>query len=141
MEFNDRLGVHANQRLEHFKHVRVAIQNDVHRARGQLAALIHAQPEEILFTSGATEANNLAILGLADYGKEVRIHGMRVVSGDLVHMDRHGAVTIPEAVAEKIPAACKLLARKEAVILEMARAPGFDIEKLKVALAKQDEIH
>ncbi len=78
---------------------------------------------------------------LADFGKEVRIHGMRVRSGDIVHMDRHGAVTIPEAVAAKIPAACDLLARKEAVILDMARAPGFDIEKLKVALAKQEEIH
>jgi len=49
--------------------------------------------------------------------------------------------TIPEAVAARIPAACDLLARKEAVILEMARAPGFNVAKLKDALAKQDEIH
>lgn len=34
-------------------------------ARGQLAALAGVQPEEILFTSGATEANNMAIKGLA----------------------------------------------------------------------------
>src|SRR5499426_70435 len=61
---------------------------------------------------------------LADFGKEVRVAGMLVRSGDIVHMDRHGAVTIPEAVAQKIPAACDLLGRKEAVILEMARAPG-----------------
>ena len=39
------------------------------------------------------------------------------------------------------PAACDLLARKEAVILEMARAPGFNVAKLREALAKQDEIH
>ena len=44
-------------------------------------------------------------------------------------------------LAAKIPAACDLLTRKEAAILDMARAPGFDIEKLKIALAKQDEIH
>lgn len=37
----------------------------VDRARGQVAALIHAQAREIVFTSGATESNNLAILGLA----------------------------------------------------------------------------
>ena len=30
---------------------------------------------------------------------------------------------------------------KEAVILEMARAPGFNVAKLREALAKQDEIH
>ena len=78
---------------------------------------------------------------LADYAKEVRVAGMLVRSGDLIHADRHGAVTVPAALAEKIPAACDLLARKEAVILEMARAPGFDVAKLREALAKQDEIH
>jgi regulator of RNase E activity RraA len=78
---------------------------------------------------------------LHDFGNEVRVAGMLVRSGDLVHADRHGAVTIPEAVAGKIPAACDLLSRKEAVILEMARAPGFTVAKLREALAKQDEIH
>lgn len=78
---------------------------------------------------------------LADFGKEVRVAGMLVRSGDLVHADRHGAVTIPAGLAEKIPAACDLLARKEAVILEMARAPGFNVAKLREALKKQDEIH
>ncbi len=78
---------------------------------------------------------------LADFGKEVRVAGMLVRSGDIVHADRHGAVTIPAALAERIPAACDLMARKEAVILEMARAPGFTVDKLREALKKQDEIH
>jgi regulator of RNase E activity RraA len=78
---------------------------------------------------------------LHDFGKEVRVAGMLVRSGELVHADRHGAVTIPANLAGKIPAACDLLARKEAVILEMARAPGFNVAKLREALAKQDEIH
>jgi cysteine desulfurase len=37
----------------------------IEAARAQVAALIGAQPEDIIFTSGATEANNLAILGIA----------------------------------------------------------------------------
>jgi cysteine desulfurase len=37
----------------------------VERARAQVAGLIGALPEEIVFTSGATEANNLAIRGVA----------------------------------------------------------------------------
>ena len=37
----------------------------VEAARGQVAALIGARASDVIFTSGATEANNLAILGLA----------------------------------------------------------------------------
>ncbi|HEV8015730.1 MAG TPA: aminotransferase class V-fold PLP-dependent enzyme [Stellaceae bacterium] len=42
----------------------------VERARGQLAALIHADPREIVFTSGATEANNLAVKGALRFHKQ-----------------------------------------------------------------------
>lgn len=41
----------------------------VARAREQVAAVVAARPDEVTFTSGATESNNLAILGLAAAGK------------------------------------------------------------------------
>ncbi len=78
---------------------------------------------------------------LADFGKQVRVHGMIVRSGDLIHADRHGACVIPAAVADKIPAACDLLTRKEAVILGVARKKGFNMDQLREALNKMDEIH
>ena|SRR6476661_802145 len=37
----------------------------VQQAREQVASLVGAQPGEVIFTSGATEANNLALLGYA----------------------------------------------------------------------------
>jgi regulator of RNase E activity RraA len=78
---------------------------------------------------------------LADFGKQVRVAGMTVRSGDLIHADRHGACVIPAAAADKIPAACDLLARKEAIILGVARKPGFNMDQLRNALNKMDEIH
>ncbi len=41
-----------------------AARDRVEAARAEVAALIHAEPEEIVFTSGATEANNLALAGV-----------------------------------------------------------------------------
>jgi cysteine desulfurase len=44
----------------------------IDRARVQVGALIGAQPEEITFTSGGTEANNLAVFGTFDASKQTR---------------------------------------------------------------------
>lgn len=41
----------------------------VQHARAQVAAVVQAQSDEVLFTSGATESNNLAILGLEAEGR------------------------------------------------------------------------
>ena len=41
----------------------------VEKARGEVAQVVAARRDEVIFTSGATEANNLAILGLAAHGQ------------------------------------------------------------------------
>ena len=52
----------------------------VELARGQVAALVNADPKEIVWTSGATESNNLAIKGAAHFyqGKGKHIVTMRI---------------------------------------------------------------
>ena len=46
----------------------------VDEARGQVAALIGADPEEIVFTGGGTEADNMALMGTAFAGTPGRNH-------------------------------------------------------------------
>jgi cysteine desulfurase len=54
----------------------------VESARRQLAQLIHADAREIVWTSGATEANNLAIKGVAEQHKE---KGRHLVTSAIEH--------------------------------------------------------
>lgn len=75
-------GVRANQAVQH--------------AREQVAGVVKAKRDEVIFTSGATESNNLAILGLAKYGQDTgRKH---IISTKI----EHKAVLEPlEALAER----------------------------------------
>ena len=52
----------------------------VETARAQVASIIGADPREIIFTSGATESNNLALKGVARFYKERKDHIVTVVT-------------------------------------------------------------
>ena len=77
---------------------------------------------------------------VVEFGKPVEVLGMAVSDGDIVHADRHGAIVIPAGLIEKLPAAIDLMARKEKVILDAARKPGFNIAALINAFAASDAI-
>jgi cysteine desulfurase len=55
----------------------------VQKARDQVGAVVAAKRDEVLFTSGATESNNLAILGLIPYGE--RTGKRHVISTRIEH--------------------------------------------------------
>ena len=55
----------------------------VQRAREEIGTMVGTERENVLFTSGATESNNLAILGLADFGE--RMNRKHILSTAIEH--------------------------------------------------------
>jgi len=64
------------------------------KAAGQLAALLNTDPDRLIWTSGATESDNLAILGAAHYRQE---RGRHIIS----MRTEHKAVTDPFSALER----------------------------------------
>jgi len=58
------------------------VHDDVTEAREYFASTINAKPEEIVFTSGATEANNMALFGVA---KKLRDKGNHIIVSAIEH--------------------------------------------------------
>src|SRR5437899_10692515 len=91
----------------------------VEQARGDVAALLNADPKEIVWTSGATEGNNLAIKGAAHFYKT---KGKHIVTQKTEH----------KAVLDTI----RELERQgfEATHLDPEQNGLLDLEKFKAAL-------
>src|SRR2546425_11078395 len=61
----------------------------VDRARRQVAALLCARANEIVFTSGGTEANNVAIRGICEAEEQ---HGRHIITSVLEHPSIRGII-------------------------------------------------
>jgi regulator of RNase E activity RraA len=68
-------------------------------------------------------------------GQPVRVMGLEVRQGDLVHADRHGAVVVPPDVIAPLAAAIRKMQNTERLVLDPARKPGFDFAAFEAAWA------
>jgi len=94
----------------------------VERARKQIADLIGATPKEIVFTSGATESNNLAIKGVVEMYAEKGAHVITVATEHKAVLDT-----------------CKHLARRgcETTFLKVGSDGLIDLDALRAAITPQ----
>ena len=94
----------------------------IERAREEVAALVGAEPDQILFTSGATESNNLAVLGAVRFQRNRTRH---VVTSRTEH----------PAVLD----ACRQLEREGCSVAYLRPGPGGLVEPEQVAEALQSD--
>ena len=82
-----------------------------------------------------------AYVRIEAFGRPVNVAEMIVCPGDLIHADQHGAVVIPQDVAADLPVIVDRIVRKEAVIIEASKRPGFDFDTLARAMSDSEDIH
>jgi regulator of RNase E activity RraA len=70
-----------------------------------------------------------AYVRLASYGKPVKLAGVDVLPGDLIHADKHGVCIIPKECAHRLAEACREVERMEKPLLDLCRSDDFDLEE------------
>lgn len=104
-----------------------ALTNGVVRDLGDLAPIFPVIAGSIGPSHGYVHVRSI--------GQPVRVMGLAVRQGDLVHTDRHGAVVVPPEVIAPLAAAIRKMQNTERLILDSARKPGFDFAAFEAAWA------
>jgi regulator of RNase E activity RraA len=68
---------------------------------------------------------------IVSVGGPVEIGGLKVRTGDLIHGDCHGVLSVPREIAAEIPAVAERIRDQERRIIALCRAPDFSLEKLR----------
>ena len=68
---------------------------------------------------------------MVDFGLPVKLGGLWVKPGDLIHADQHGVVTIPPEIAARVPEAVAKVEADERKIIGVCQAKDFTAEGLK----------
>jgi 4-hydroxy-4-methyl-2-oxoglutarate aldolase len=65
-----------------------------------------------------------------DFGATVKVGGLEVNPGDLLHGDQHGLLSVPTEIAGQIPPIAEKLSQSEKKIVDFCRSPEFSLDKL-----------
>ena len=113
------------------------VNSSIHLALGSRGVLTNGSVRDLdevratgfhLFSSGVSVSHGFA--HLEDFGGPVTVFGMTVRPGDLVHADKHGAVVIPEEIADRVAGAASEIDRAEREMLNLCRSSDFSIAQL-----------
>ena len=114
------------------------VQANIHRALGCVGVVTDGSVRDLdevralKFQFAAAHISvSHANVHMVDFGIPVKVGGLWIKPGDLVHFDQHGVVTIPPEIAPEIPAAVVKVEADEKKIISVCQAAGFTPDKLK----------
>jgi len=93
-----------------------------------LAGVRQRAPGFQLFAGGVVVAHGLP--SIVDVGVPVSVFGLAIASGDLLHGDSNGLLSIPAAIAGQVAARAEQVWRSEKELVEFIHGPDFSLDAL-----------
>jgi regulator of RNase E activity RraA len=72
-----------------------------------------------------------AYVHVVEFGTPVKVGGIEVKPGDLIHGDKHGVLIVPHEVALRIEEGVEAVAEREKIIMDYCKSKEFTLEGLK----------
>ena len=114
------------------------VQANIHKALGCVGVITDGSVRDLdevralgfQFAAARVSVSH-AWVHLVDFGLPVKVGGLWVKPGDLLHGDQHGIVSIPSEIATRIPEGVAKVEAAERKIIATCQARDFSAEKLK----------
>jgi regulator of RNase E activity RraA len=114
------------------------VQANIHRALGCVGVVTDGSVRDLdevralgfQFCAAHVSVSH-ANVHMVDFGIPIKVGGVLIKPGDLIHGDQHGVCTIPHEIAARIPEAIAKVEADEREIIAVCQSPGFSADKLK----------
>ena len=114
------------------------VQANIHKALGAVGTITDGSVRDLdevralgfQFAAAHVSVSH-AYVHMVDFGLPVKLGGLWVKPGDLIHCDQHGAVTIPPDLVPKVADAVRRVEADERKIIEVCQSREFSADKLK----------
>jgi len=97
---------------------------------GAVRDVLDIRPTEFQMFAGNVSVSH-AYAHVFDFGGKVEVGGLAIRPGDLVHGDCHGVQTIPNEIADRIPAVAREIRQRRHQLIGLRRSADFSLEKLR----------
>jgi len=124
------------------------VQSNIHLALGSIGTITNGGVRDLddvfklgfgFFASCVLVSH--AYVHIEDYDCPVKIGGITIKPGDLLHADKHGVILIPDAIAHKLAEACRKVQLAEKPFIEACRKKfGMGIEIGEIRKLREEMI-